>query len=366
MKIVCLQENLKNSISHLERIASKNQNAPILNNILLKTSDGSLILFTTNLEVSLYMRVPCKVEKKGEVVIPIKAISYFIQNLPNIKITIEEKDKNILIEAENIKTTIPTVNKSEFPFIPRIKNEHSIKINPLTLKTTLTQVLNSAATPHSISEISGIFFNFKDDVLKIASTDSFRLSEKTIYKKGEYESAQPHSFILPQKTAQELIHLIEQEDQIIISIEQNQIGFTFENGALTSRLISGAYPNYEQIIPKATKTKFILNKSELISKVKLASAFASKLNNIHFSVHAKKGTVEIKSSDETKGEFTSIIHAEISGENTEAAFNYRYVLDGLSNIFEDEVVCELNGPSAPASFIPKNNNYRYVLMPIKV
>ncbi|MBI1755206.1 DNA polymerase III subunit beta [Candidatus Azambacteria bacterium] len=363
---MCLQENLKNSISHLERIASKNQSTPILNNILLKTGDGSLILFTTNLELGLHMRVPCKVERKGELVVPIKSISYFIQNLPNMKITIEEKEKNILIEAENIKTTIPTVNKNEFPLIPKLKNEHIIKINPTTFKTALTQVLNSVAVSHSISEISGIFFNFKDDVLKIASTDSFRLSEKTIYKKKEYQSTQPHSFILPQKTAQELTHLIEQEDQIIISIEQNQIGFTFENGVLTSRLISGTYPNYEQIIPKTTKTKFILNKSELISKVKLASAFASKLNSVYFTVHAKKGIVEIKSSDETKGEFTSIIHTEVSGENTEAAFNYKYILDGLSNIFEDEVVCELNGPSAPASLIPKNNNYRYVLMPIKI
>lgn len=365
MKITCLQENLKVTISHLERIASKNQNTPILTNLLLQTNENSITLFATDLEVGLNMRVPCKVEKKGEVVVPIKLFSHFIQNLPNTKINIEAKGKVLLIESEDTKTSIPTINKNDFPLIPKIKTEETVSISPHTLKTALLQVLNSTSASYSIPEISGILFNFKDDFLKIVSTDSFRLSEKTVYKKENYETKKQHSFILPQKTAQELIHIINQSDPIIISIEQNQISFTFENGTLVSRLVSGTYPNYEPIIPSTAKTKFTLNKNEFASKVKLASVFSSKLNNIHFSVYTKKHTVEIKSADEAKGEFSAVLRTNVSGENTEAVFNYRYILDGLANIFDEEVVCEFNGPSSAAVFNAKEQGYRYVVMPIK-
>ncbi len=366
MKIICVQENLKNSIAHLERIASKNQNTPILHNILFKTGEGEVILFTTDLEIGLHIQVPCKVEKKGEAVIPLKSIAYFIYNLPNIKITIEEKGKNISIEADDIKTIIPTANKSEFPLIPKIKKEQQIKIAAPTLKSTLTQVLNAAAVSYSIPEISGIFFQFQNEVLKVVSTDSFRLSEKIVYQKGNYEITKPTSFILPQKTAQELIRIIDQESPIIIFIEQNQISFELENKYLTSRLISGTYPNYEQIIPKDTHTKFFIHKTEFSSKVKLASIFSSKLNNIHFIAHAKKNIVEIKSADEVKGEFNSTLQVSVSGKDAEAVFNYKYILEGIANIFEEEILFELNGSSAPAILSGKNNGYRYVVMPIKI
>jgi len=365
MRIICLQENIKTALINLERVASRNQNTPILNNVLFQTNENNITLFTTDLEIGLDIQIPCKVEKKGEAVAPIRLISQFIQNLPNIKITIEVKGKLIIIESDNIKTTIPTTNKNDFPLIPKLKSDEIIHISPFILKTSLLQVLNSVSTSYSIPEISGILFSLKNDMLTIVSTDSFRLSEKTIYKKDNYESKKPHTFILPQKTAQELVHIIDQTEPIIISIEQNQISFKLENGTFISRLISGTYPNYEPIIPQKTKTKFILQKEEFISKIKLASVFSSKLNNVYFSVNQKKNTIEIKSADETKGEFSTIFSANISGESVEAAFNYRYILDGLSNISDEEVICELNGPSSAAIFSSKEGGYRYVVMPIK-
>ncbi len=313
MKVVCLQENLKHSISYLERIVSRNQNTPILSNILLKADGGMLVLFGTDLEVSVDVAIPCKVEKKGEVVVPIKLITHFIQNLPNTKITIEEKGNKLFIEAEDTKTTIPTASKNEFPLIPKIKPELSIEIQPEPLKTGLLQVLNSTAISYSIPEISGIFFDFKQDLMKIVSTDSFRLSEKVVYKKNNFQMKGEYSFILPQKTAQELARVIEQSAPIFIHLEQNQAHFKFEHINIISRLISGTYPNYEQIIPKHTKTKISLNKTEFSSKVKLAGGFTSKLNDVKFTAHVKKGTLEVRAADEAKGDLLSVIHAEMGG-----------------------------------------------------
>ena len=366
MKLICLQENIKEGLFILERIASKNQNLPLLNNIILKTEKGLLKTFATDLEIGVEINIPCKVEKEGEVVVPVKTISQFISNLPNTKITIEENNNNkITIEADGIKTTIPISNKEEFPIIPKVKKENTIKINPNVLKNGITQVLNSVAISHPIQEILGVLFVVKDGFLKIISTDSFRLSEKTIYQKNNYTTTLNQIFILPQKTAQELVRIINQEEDVEMRIEPNQILFSLKNINIVSRLISGNYPNYEQIIPKKTDSAALIDKNELILKTKLASLFSSKINDIKIILNSDKKTLELKSADQHKGEFSTTINTEIKGDGFEVVFNYKYVLDGLANISDENIIFEFNKPPLPSIIRPQGDDYKYIIMPIK-
>ena len=365
MKLICLQENIKEGLFILERIASKNQNVPVLNNIILKTEKGLLKTFATDLEIGVEINIPCKIEKEGEVVVPVKTISQFISNLPNTKIIIEEKNNKITIEADGIKTTIPISNKEEFPIIPKVKKENTIKINPNVLKNGITQILNSVAISHPIQEILGVLFVVKDGFLKIISTDSFRLSEKTIYQKNNYTTTSNQTFILPQKTAQELVRIINQEEDVEMMIEPNQILFSLKNINLVSRLISGNYPNYEQIIPKKTDSTALIDKNELILKTKLASLFSSKINDIKIILNPDKKTLELKSADQHKGEFSTTINTEIKGDGFEVVFNYKYILDGLANISDENIIFEFNKPPLPSIIRPQGDDYKYIIMPIK-
>lgn len=365
MKIICLQENLKENMIILERFCSKNQTTPVLGSVLLKAQKGILKLFTTDLEVGVEIQVSCKVEKEGEVVVPIKLLTQFIQNLPNIKIIIEEKNKNIFIEADDFKTRIPTTQKDEFPLIPKIKQEHDLEINPEALQKGIQQVVNAVAVTHTISEISGILFDARPDILKITATDSFRLAEKTVYQKNNYKLTKKIKFIIPQKIGQELLKIIQQTEPILCYLEQNQIFFKLKNSLIVSRLLGGEYPNYEQIVPKSSKTKITLNKNEFASKIKLASIFSSKINDVRIAANVAKKTLTLYATDPGKGDFESTIHADMQGESVEALFNHKYLLDGLANILEDELLFELNGPSSPAIFKPKADTYFYIIMPIK-
>ncbi|MCH8317878.1 MAG: hypothetical protein IIA88_05180, partial [Bacteroidetes bacterium] len=97
-----------------------------------------------------------------------------------------------------------------------------------------------------------------------------------------------------------------------------------------------------------------------LSKVKLASIFASQINEVKLIINTKKSVLEIHSENTKKGNFTSSLHAEINGEGFEVVFNYKYLLDGLANIKEENVFFELNNASSPAILKSKNSNYLYI------
>ncbi len=220
LKIICLQENIKNGLNISERVSCKNSNLPILNNALIKTDKGFLKILSTNLEIGVEVLIPCKVKQQGSSIIPIRLILNLINNLPNTKIQIEEFENKLLISTDNLKTSIPIINKEEFPIIPKIKKESDIIINSQIFKKAIEQVLNSVALSDLKPEISGILFDFKKDSLNIIATDVFRLSEKIILNKDIKKIEYNKSFILPYKTAQELVKIIDSNNDIILNIDE--------------------------------------------------------------------------------------------------------------------------------------------------
>ena len=192
------------------------------------------------------------------------------------------------------------------------------------------------------------------------------MSEKVIYQKDNFETNNDYVFILPQKTTQELVRIINQDENIDIYIDTNQIIFKLKNINLISRLISGTYPNYEQIIPKKNDSIVLLDKNEFSLKIKLASLFSSKINDVQLIINDKKNTLEIKATDPHKGEFTSLIHGEVKGEGFNVVFNYKYIIDGLLNINDNNIIFEFNKPPLPSIIKSQNDNYKYIVMPIKI
>jgi DNA polymerase-3 subunit beta len=369
MKIICLQENLKNGLTTAERIIGKNLTLPILNNLLLKTDKGKLKISSTNLEIGINYWASGKIEKEGEITIPAKVLSSIINQLPNKKIELEVKEGVIQLKCENYKAKIKGQSAKEFPIIPKIQPQAEIEINKGNLREGLSQVVGMAAISEARPEISGILFSFDKNKLKLAATDSFRLAEKSIFLKTDFVGA----MIVPQRTALELIRILsdqtegkENDDVVKVGIGVNQVLFDLGYIQLVSRLIDGQYPDYQQIIPTSFQTKVIADRDELAKTIKIASLFSSKINDVHIKAFPQKGIMEIFSQNADIGENMAQIKAEGEGKETAVSFNWRYFLDGLNNISSNKVLCGLNNETAAAIIKPADEeDYVYVVMPIR-
>ncbi len=369
MKIICLQENLKNGLNAAERIIGKSLTLPILNNLLLKAEKGRLRISSTNLEIGINYWISGKIEKDGEITVPAKVLSSIVNNLPNKKIELEAKDNTLNLKCENYKAKIKGQDAKDFPIIPKIQSQTTCSVGQEALRAGLSQVAGMAALSESRPEISGILFDFSKNVLKLVATDSFRLGEKTIFTENSFQAA----VIVPQRTALELIRILsekmeleEKKATVNLVLSPSQVMFDLGHVQLISRLIDGQYPPYQQIIPTNFQASAIVEREEVLKTVKIASLFSSKINDIQLIVSPAKKIIEIFAQSADVGENRSQLKAESEGKQLEVVFNWRYILDGLNNINSNKILFKLNNETSPTVIKPVGDeSYLYVVMPIK-
>ena len=377
MKIISLQENLKKGISIVSHITSKNINLPILNNILIKANEEGIELIATNLEIGIIHSVRGKIEKPGKITIDAKIINEYINFLPQEKITFIVKDENVKIECSNYKTKIKGETAKEFPLLPEIEESNIINTSLVEFKKALSQVVFAVSKSESRIELSGVLFALSDDKLSMVATDSYRLAEKTIDINIEKNKNldENNKIIIPAKTAQEVLRIASNlsddldssEKKVKLYINENQIVFEIDDSKIISRLISGQYPDYKQIIPEKKETEIIVSRQELIRAIKASSIFSkSGINDINISVNSEKKEIIISSLSSQTGESIINLNGEIKGKNNDITLNFRYLLDGLNNIDSDNVrvfIVDNNTPCVIKN--EKEDSYLYIVMPIK-
>ncbi|MEA3295612.1 MAG: DNA polymerase III subunit beta [Patescibacteria group bacterium] len=372
MKIIILKNNIKKGLEIIEKITGKNLTLPILNNVLFSTENNLLKLSGTDLEIGIKHWILCKTEKQGEIAIPAKFAYNLINYLPEEKINLESKNKILSVECKNYKSQIKSELSEDFPIIPKIEAQNFIEINSALFCQALSQVKEFSTQNQTRPELSGVYFIFKENKLKMVATDSFRLAEKTI--NFDKKINKEYSFILPQKTAFTLINIFsEKQGKLRIYFSANQIQFetNFQEiqhpeVQVISRLIEGEYPNYQEIIPKDFETQVVLDKNKLLNQIKTASLFTEKINEIKIKIIPDENKVEIFSQSPELGENYSCLPAEISGKKMNISFNWKYLLDGLAYFKSSEIIIGLNKEDSPIIIKPKGDqSYFYILMPIR-
>lgn len=214
---------------------------------------------------------------------------------------------------------------------------------------------------------------FQKNILRLVATDSFRLGEKTLYiEKGDSLDVR---FILPAKACREVISIFgELEGNLRIAFSPTLISFDYENQErpelpkiqLVSRIIEGEYPHYQDVIPQKQETTVVLEKEGFVNQLKASSMFSGKANEVRLVVDPKEQLVGFSAKSADTGEHSSSMKALVQGARQEISFNWRFLLEGLAHIEDDDVQLLLVSQESPAVLKPKKEEgFLYVAMPIK-
>lgn len=364
MKLSCTKENLQAGLAAAGRIASKNLTLPILGNILLRAEKGVLHLSATNLEVGVKSRVRAKVSDDGALTVQARLLTDYINLLEHEKIDLETEGATLRVVSGSSQTTIRGIPADDFPIIPTIQREHGIRASSPTLRDALSQVLFAAAQDVARPEISGTYVAASDDRLTLAATDSYRLAERTL--KIEDGSA-GRAMIVPTRALHELVRILPGEGTTEAYFSESQALFVADSIELTTRLIEGQYPDYKQIIPKASATQATVDVEQFSNAIKTASLFCKPgINDVTLEFIPDKKTIICTAANTELGEHRGEFSAPVQGSRSTVVFNYRYLLEGFSNLKSASATIGVSDNVSPGVLRPENSkDYLYIIMPIR-
>lgn len=365
MKFSILQQDLWPALQAVARSCGVRSQLPVLGNVLLQSEGGKLKLAATNLEIGVIKLVQAEIIEEGAITVPAKTLVEVVANLPAEKIDFSGSADLLEVSTPTFSSKISGIPAAEFPAIP-LSGKEAVVIDPAVLSKSLPQVVFAAAADDGRPILTGILTEIKDKKLQLVATDGYRLAHKIM----DIEEDVTFKALVPRKTLEEVMRLISEEEtdqvQISVSDDQNQMIFRFGNTQLSSRLIEGQFPAWEKIIPTESKTRIILERSEVLKAVKLASVFARSEANI-VKLQNSTGKLVLTSEAKELGSQKKEVEAQVEGEEIPITFNTKFLQDALSAVNCSQVILELSGSLSAAILKPiGEEGLQYIIMPVNL
>ena len=374
MKLSCLQENLNRGLGIVGRAVATRTTLPITNNVLLATDQSRLKMVATNLEMAISYWIGAKVEEEGEITVPARLLTEFVNSLPNdrIDIALPPRTKTVGLKCARFEARISGVDAKDFPPIPKVDEGITTRVEVEPLRQAISQVAFAAATEESRPVLTGVDAQFDGGLLTLAAADGFRLA---VYKLPLAAAvASKTEVIIPARALAELNRLIgdsEEAVDITVNASKGQILFRLKDTQLVSQLIQGSFPQYSQLIPQSFSTKVVVDVAEFLRATKTAAIFARDGSGIVRLLispdEGQKAKLTVSARSEEIGDDVGDIDAVVEGKEAKIAFNGKYLTDVLSVLRESQVALEVTSPSSPGVIKPVgSDNYIHVIMPMFV
>lgn len=366
MKVIVDKSELQKCVTIVSNAVSAKSAMPILSNILVEAKDKEkkLRFVATDLEVGVDCEISAEVSEKGGITLPAKKLSDIVRELPDAPVKITTEDNTAKVDCEKTSFTLSGMPKEDFPALPPFPKSGAFELPQKLWKSMVRKTSFAVSTEEMRYALNGLFFWAQDNEVRMVATDGRRLS--FIKSNLEEKIKEKIGVIVPIKAIQEVQSILGEEGNITIASTGTQIFFKTENSIVTSRLIEGQFPNYEQVIPKFCEKKIGLKTVRFLQSIRRVSVLASeKTNQIKLTIQPQN--IQVSANTPEIGEAKDEFEAVFDGEEIQAAFNGKYLIDILKNIEGEDVSLELNQPLTPGVVKPAGDeNYINVIMPIKL
>lgn len=375
MEFVCEKKDIQNGVAAVEKIVTTRSTLPIIGYILFEAEKNGLRISANNLEMGIELGVKAKVIKEGSILIPAKTLSGIVSRLPDTKVEFKLMDKGVIrVSYEESYFSIHTLPPDEFPVLPKIKDGKTINIENKMFLSMIRQTIFAASTSEDKYVLTGVLmelgkssFTGDSSNIRMVATDGYRLSKRgeIIKIKEDLKS----SVIVPARALQEIMRVIEAdrgEEDVSITLSNDQISFRYHETYLVSRLIQGQFPDYKQVIPKKSSTKMLIKTKSLLESSERAAVIAAGSANI-VRFETRNGKLHLFATTPDVGTVDEVLEAEIRGETkSQVAFNIRLISDVLKVLDTEKVTVELAESLGPGVIKQEGeSDFLYIVMPIR-
>lgn len=369
MKFSCNQQSLSKALNIVSKAVTARTTIPILKGILLRVDDkGQLTMSASDLDLSIEKKLDVDNYEPGSVVVYAKLFGDIIRKLPNDVITISCEDEKVLIKCASSEFNIIGLPADEFPTINVPEDTSDIILfDQDILKEMIRKTSFAASIDEARGVITGVLIEMEEKSLNMVSLDGFRMAitrEDMINKERE-------NIIIPAKILNEISKIIseadtEESDQVRLIISDKRAIFLIEDIKVVLRLLEGDFVKYRDILPKESKTRIVLNRSDFLNSIERASLLAKVGKNNLIKLDIRDGNMEITSKSE-EGNVKEEVIVSKEGNDLVIGFNSKYLMDVLKVIDDDEIVMLFNSGISPCLVEPVNGNqFEYLILPVRI
>jgi DNA polymerase III subunit beta len=365
VKFRCERDSLGDAISAAQRaVASRTGALPVLSGLKVAAADGALELVGSDLELTIRVRVAAQIDEEGQAVLPAKLFNDIVAKLEPGSVTVETgDDDSATIQGGRASYTLRLLPLDDFPHLPDPTGS-AITVDAGPLADALRGVIPAASRDDARPILTGVLLTARQNGLRLVATDSYRLAVRDL--DGVSMLAEGQHVLVSAKALGEVQRLLtDGEMQVVLS--ERDVRFSGAKGEITTRLIDGEFPNYEQLIPSGYPNRLTVVREALSDAVKRMQLVGQGRDSSPVRLKMSADGVELSSTAQEVGEAVETVDAKYEGTDLTVAFNAQFLLDGAQAVAGTEVVLEALDPLKPATLRAVDQpDFMYLLMPVRI
>ena len=374
MEISVNKSDLLKELTATQGVVERKTTIPILSNFLFEASGEKLAITATDLDLSLRTSCAAKVKKDGACTIPARKLYDYVKLLPDGEITIKLLENHwVQIRLGRSNTKMVGMARANFPTVATFPTAGVIKIPADVLRTMISKTIFAISNEESRYTLNGALMVLKPESITMVATDGHRLAHiENGHAKIEGVSGGEMKTLVPKKAMSELKVLLDQGDSDTVEFARDESTLFFRVGgrSLTSRQLTGQFPNYEAVLPRDNNKSVTVRCEDIASAIQRVAQFADERSGA-IRLRLDNNEIKISSSSTETGESEDSIETTYQADPLVIGFNSQYLLDFLKASAAGEVRLEFKDPQSAGQMRPGENGdadykYRYIIMPMRI
>jgi len=372
MKLTIERAVLLTALSHVQSVVERRNTIPILSNVLLEAEGDRLALTATDLDIAVVEKHPAKVSKPGATTVAAHTFYDIVRKLPDgaeVELTFTSAEQRLDLRAGRSSFKLSCLPKEDFPVMAAGELPHSFALPADQLRRLIDKTRFAISTEETRYYLNGIYLHAASSagvpMLRAVATDGHRLAR--VESPLPAGAAGMPGVIVPRKTVNELRKLLEgSATEARIELSDTKIRFAIGDLVLVSKLIDGAFPEYERVIPRDNdKVMEVDSKAFAAAVDRVATISTEKSRAVKMSL--KPEGIELSATSPDQGSASEQLTAAYSSAPIEVGYNSRYLLDIAGQIEGENARFLLADALAPTVVRdPSDDGALYVLMPMRV
>ncbi|HEV2961437.1 MAG TPA: DNA polymerase III subunit beta [Candidatus Angelobacter sp.] len=372
MEITVSKTNLLKELTATQGVVERKTTIPILANFLFEAAGDKLSITATDLDLSLRTACPAKVKKDGSCTIPARKLHDYVKLLGEGDITIKLLENHwVQIRSGRSNTKMVGMARANFPALPLFPSESAIKLPAQVVRNLIAKTIFSISNEESRYTLNGALMVLKPESIVMVATDGHRLAHIE-HNNSKLTVSGDLKVLVPKKAMAELSSLLSDNEiqEVEFARDESTLFFRIGSRLLTSRQLTGQFPNYEAVLPRDNNKAVTVHCDELSGAIQRVAQFADERSNA-IRLRLEKNELKISSSNTETGESEDSMETSYEGDPMMIGFNSQYLLEFLKVVNTGDIRFEFKDSQSAGQLRPdeppdSEYKYRYIIMPMRI